>query len=288
MKKSKPSLTQVAQAFSREQLKDAVVKSYPLPEYATMKDVPSATGTSNGRICDVLVMECYPSRGLHLLGFEVITSRSEWKAELTEPDKAEAMGKYCTYWNVVANQGVVPVAELPLSWGLIEVGGVYDPADPSVMRCQSTQVKPPLPNPDIQPVDMRLLAAIMRRANRLIEDPALLSKEVQRVARVEYKKGLQQGLARRQSELDSLLRELQREHEARRDIEALLGITLKDLPQRHGSDKLGQDIQMVLNGELDRWEDQINLMRRTMAGVLGFCAEWDQVQAFKKALKDTA
>jgi hypothetical protein len=58
---------------------------------------------------------------LWLAGIEIKVSRSDWKKELAHAEKSVAIQKYCKYWYVAAPVGVVPVAEVPEAWGLIDV-----------------------------------------------------------------------------------------------------------------------------------------------------------------------
>lgn len=52
-------------------------------------------------------------------GFEVKVSRSDWLTELADPEKAEAWGRYCHYfWLVAASKDIVR-GDLPAGWGLL-------------------------------------------------------------------------------------------------------------------------------------------------------------------------
>jgi hypothetical protein len=101
----------------------AIRKAYPTNAWAVLEQVGNSVGFKCGRWADVLAISLWPSRGLEVLGFEVKVSRSDWKAELAQPEKADAIQRYCDRWWIAAPAGVVPKEELPPNWGLMEVTG---------------------------------------------------------------------------------------------------------------------------------------------------------------------
>lgn len=102
-------------------IENALAERYCAPEWAFLLQVRSSTGANYARTADALAMSLYPSRGLHLHGFEIKVSKSDWKRELSNPDKAEEIARFCHFWWVVAPEGVVPVDEVPPNWGLLEL-----------------------------------------------------------------------------------------------------------------------------------------------------------------------
>jgi hypothetical protein len=101
----------------------AIRKAYPTNAWAVLEQVGNSVGFKCGRWADVLAISLWPSRGLEALGFEVKVSRSDWKAELAQPEKADAIQRYCDRWWIAAPAGVVPKEEVPPNWGLMEVTG---------------------------------------------------------------------------------------------------------------------------------------------------------------------
>jgi len=68
-------------------------------------------------------MSLYPSRGLTLTGFEIKSSRADWRNEKKNPEKAEEIARFCDFWIVVAgHEEVIPVEEVPNAWGLLVPG----------------------------------------------------------------------------------------------------------------------------------------------------------------------
>lgn len=146
---------------------------YAPPAYAFLVQVGNGTGQYCKRHCDAIAMSLYPSRGLELHGFEVKVSRSDWKKELSQPEKAEAIAMYCHRWWIVAPKGIVPTADLPQKWGLLEATG-------GSLRCtkQADQL-------DATKPDWAFMAAVMRRVHEQSSDKQVLLTE--------YKRGWDEG-----------------------------------------------------------------------------------------------
>ncbi len=68
-----------------------------------------------------MAMGVWPSRGLVLHGIEIKVSRNDWRRELADPSKAEQLARFCDFFWVAAPEGIIPVAELPPNWGLLEL-----------------------------------------------------------------------------------------------------------------------------------------------------------------------
>lgn len=172
---------------------------YPSPEYAFIPQVAEGTGVNSGRIADALAFSCWPSRGLHFIGFEVKVSRSDWRREKQDPAKAEAICRFCKYWFVAAPQGVVPVDEVPETWGLIECGN----GKPKTLR-KAAALTP-------QPLTTEFVAAIMRRLAEYGGDRKLIEAEITKAkqdaheeAKTQWEKNSPHELKRVRSSLESL------------------------------------------------------------------------------------
>lgn len=137
-------------------------------------------------------MSLWRSRGLTLWGIEIKVSRSDWRRELKDPAKADSIFRFCDGWLIVAPVGVVPLDEVPPTWGLWELtpGGKW----------KYTR-QPPKLAPD--PLDRPFLAALLRRASEL----ATNGDGVQ-AARAEGFKAGQESAARTGERVQSDLKEL--------------------------------------------------------------------------------
>ncbi len=95
-------------------------RKYAGDEYFMLEEVRDRAGFDVKRTADALVMGLWPSRGLHLEGFEVKASRGDWVNELHNPAKADVFWKLCHKWWVVAgDEKIVKKGELPDGWGLM-------------------------------------------------------------------------------------------------------------------------------------------------------------------------
>lgn len=108
--------------------------------------------SSGSRYADMVAMNLWPSRGLAIHGFEIKAYRNDWKKELKTPAKAEAVARYCDYWWLVANEGIVKDDELPDTWGLIEVKN----------NALST-TKKASKKENVKPIDRNFMASLFRR-----------------------------------------------------------------------------------------------------------------------------
>lgn len=125
-------------------LYDALAKKYAEPEWVIAFEVRNGTGwVKNERRADAVALNCYPSRGLSLLGFEIKASRSDWLRELKNPDKAERISAYCDTWWIVAPAGIVKTEEVPHLWGLIEHDGSGLTTTKQALALRSIQADPP-------------------------------------------------------------------------------------------------------------------------------------------------
>lgn len=70
---------------------------------------------------DMMVFNCWPSKGWLRIAFEIKTSRSDFLDELKRPEKRWLAQMYSHQFYYVAPKGVVEMRELPGGCGLIEV-----------------------------------------------------------------------------------------------------------------------------------------------------------------------
>jgi hypothetical protein len=141
--------------FTAGDMLNLLTVRYAAPAYAFLSQVRNQTGFSKSivRTADGLALSLYPSRGIHLHGFEIKVSRGDWLSELRNPVKADEIGKHCHYWWIVApSTQIVPIDELPATWGLlIERGGKLFTAKEATFM-----------NPEQLPLTM--MGAIFRKA----------------------------------------------------------------------------------------------------------------------------
>jgi hypothetical protein len=141
--------------FTAGDMLNLLTVRYAAPAYAFLSQVRNQTGFAKSvvRTADGLALSLYPSRGIYLHGFEIKVSRGDWLSELRNPVKADEIGKHCNYWWIVApSTKIVPVEELPDTWGLlVERGGkLFTAKEASFMTPE--------------PLPLTMMAAIFRKA----------------------------------------------------------------------------------------------------------------------------
>lgn len=95
------------------------------PDWVLIEEARSGPGSDGNRgQCDLLAINLYQSRGMHLIGYEIKVSTSDMRAELKQPDKAERFARYCRTWWVVTTPKVWEATqhEIPPSLGSDDLG----------------------------------------------------------------------------------------------------------------------------------------------------------------------
>lgn len=200
--------------------------------YAFLEQVSDGTGKDCNRWADALAVQLWTSRGLEIIGFEIKVSRQDWIKELKQPQKADAIAKYCHRWYlVVGDTNIVQFGELPMNWGLMA------PYTKKSLKI----VKPAVINKNPKPVDMSFLCAILRRTTQQLTDRA--------VKNVEYQRGYDEGFKHGKEELD-YLRESKNEQldtlqNKIKDFQERSGVNINDW--HHTPSQIGDAVKMVLN-----------------------------------------
>jgi hypothetical protein len=91
---------------------------------------------------------------MEVYGFEIKVARGDWKRELTNPAKADAIQRYCDRWWIVADEKIVELGELPPTWGLMAPKG------------EGLKVLVEAPKLEATPLSRKFVAAICRAAQK--------------------------------------------------------------------------------------------------------------------------
>lgn len=188
----------------------ALVKRYPSPQYALMAQVANGTGYGASRWADALAMSLWPSRGLHLHGFEIKVGRGDWLRELKAPAKAEEIASYCHFWWIVAAEGIVYRDELPPTWGLLE------------MKSRGLVQVVAAPQREATLLDASMVAAILRRSTETMVPKAAIAGLSDAERDEAYARGKQSA----ENRFDT--GELKRLKESIARFEAAAGITINE------------------------------------------------------------
>lgn len=167
-------------------------RRHPSGEWAYMEEVAPRTGGGT-RYADAVAVNLWSSRGHAVHGFEVKVSRSDWLRELKQPEKAEEIYRYCDYWWLVTEKGLVKDGELPPTWGHLERrgSGLY-----------TVKAAPKL---EAKPLTRAFFASLVRRSFEGLERKAS-AIHADKVAelRAEYEKAKQDHRSSVKRELDTL------------------------------------------------------------------------------------
>lgn len=223
---------------------EALKAKYSPPAYAMFTEVGDGTGGNCRRHADAVAMSIWPSRGLLLEGFEVKSSRSDWKKELENPAKADSIFKFCDRWWVVAwESDIVRRGELPPTWGLMVLDG------------RGLKVSVDAPRLEPKPITRSFLAAIFRRAVEQSVDDKVL-KDQWNLGYAEGKKYFEECNEQDRKNHNELYARVKKFEEAS-------GVSI-----RYGwekPEKIGEAVRYVLHGEMPvgklkqvmSWVDQV-------------------------------
>jgi hypothetical protein len=131
-------------------------------DYAYFDEVEFITDGAGGRRCDGIAMSLWPSRGLELHGFEIKVSRSDYLAELRDPDKAKAFKSHCDRWWLVARSRTIVKDDLPRGWG-----AMWPRGGRLVVSVGAPKLEP-------APMPRGMLAGLLRRAAQGNADKATM------------------------------------------------------------------------------------------------------------------
>lgn len=196
--------------FGTSSIAAAMRVAYPSSAYAVLFEVANATGFGCNRHADALVMSLWPSRGLHVTGFEFKASRSDWIKELKDPAKAEAVAQYCDFWTLaVSDEDIVKPGELPIGWGLMAVSGKTLKTITAPTRLEA------------KPWTREFQAAVLRS---VAEPVAAIDYVALNVAREEGRKEAAETAERREKEWEKQFRDLLKKVD---EFESLTGISIQ-------------------------------------------------------------
>lgn len=230
--------------------------------YAFLEQVSNGKGLKSRRWSDALAVQLWESRGLEITGFEVKVSRQDWIKELKNPDKADAIAKYCHSWYLVlGDENIIQFGELPMNWGLMI------PHTKKTLKI----TKPAVRNKNPKPVDMPFLCAILRRATQQLTNRAIKQER--------YDSGYHSGFEDGKKELDYLRESKNNQLDTLKNKIKLFqeksGVNIDDW--HYKPEKIGDAVKMVLNG---KHRQELENLLRLRERVLN-CAESIDVEIKK-------
>lgn len=194
---------------------ELLARRYPKAESALLPQVADKTGFAH-RFADAILMNLWQSRGLTIEGFEIKTRRQDWLRELKDPKKADVIYQFCDKWWIVAPKDIVDAAaELPPTWGLMEV---CPKGDDHVLKIKVRAPK----NPDVKEPSRAFIAALLRRL-REHASPEAEQEKLLAAARAEGRLAAEEDAKQRTS---YELREYQQLKESVAEFEAKSGVKI--------------------------------------------------------------
>lgn len=222
-----------ARAWTAPELEALVRGRHPEPAWAVLSNVASTLGRGTARRADAVAMGPWSSVGLKLHGFELKVSRHDWVRELQDVEKAEAVGRFCDLWWVVAPPAVVKLEELPALWGLLEPSG-------NGLKVR----RPATVRPNVEAVSRGFLAAVFRKVSEV--------STVELALKAAREEGRREGFA--QGEASALRRGPNAD--AARELEQLKALVARfqeasgvDLSATWNAAGIGKAVQLVLAGQ---------------------------------------
>lgn len=197
----------------------ALRAKFPSDQYALLRHVGNGTGYEKSyRWADGFAMGLWPSRGLPVHGIEIKVSRSDWLAELKQPEKADEIAQYCDFWWLAVpgeKNAIVRSGELPSGWGLIRWKNGKWVTDRVATQLPTLAAKE-------RKLPTAFVAAVLRRAQEQLPAETLLAAEHRR-GRIE---GISETRDSVKEEHEKLKGEIEAMREAIRQFEKDTGIDI--------------------------------------------------------------
>lgn len=240
----------------------ALRQHLPEREWALLFEVGNATGHNCRRHADAVGMSLWPSRGFELHGFEFKCSKTDLKREVENPEKADAVGKFCDHWwVVVSDPKVLEGIEVPAAWGIMVL------EEGAIVRKRHAKVL------EAQPITRGFVAALLRRAS---ETHNRLTNEAAQALRWKVEREQQEAFKARKQDTSALdaLQQLQNVV-ATFERETGLHVSRFDWQTR----KLAEQIKLVGILENLHLGDKAESLRRAAENVEKVCAAMDALRA---------
>lgn len=265
-------MTSMATSIIAEDIMAALRVRFPFgpqKQWVLMEQVRGGAGWDR-RTADAIALGMWQSSGHELIGFEIKVSRSDWRREVLEPEKADSILSYCDRWYVVAPKGVVPLdfgsgLAVPDGMGLLEYDG---------KRLTESKKAPKLAP---KPLTRGFIAQLFKGAFSQLPGPTQIA-EAEKRGRDERDAHWQEALDRERRERD----DIQRRYEQRsRELFEAFGLTEFDISEAR---RRGLLVREAL--EADRITGRVAEARRMAWEVLASTQEFARTDEADRLLAD--
>lgn len=232
-------------------------KKFPSNEYALMQEVSDAAGFNRSRSADYIIMNLWPSRGLHLTGIELKSYRGDWLSELKKPQKAENIFKYCDYFVLLTtDETIAKIEEIPVTWGWWVIKGTK-----IIVRKEAPKLIP-------EQISRNFLAAMLKRAcsrDKLVHIDSIQDTINSAVESYKNSRGNDEGYFKK--EYDKLRLNVS-------DFERQTGFNLKSYGSYIASHKeVGEAVRFVVNNKHENIVKQLQALEPTAKKLLDRISE---------------
>lgn len=219
----------------------ALSAKYPAPSWAYFQEVSSGTGRFHSRTADGLAVGLWPSRGFETHGFEMKVRRGDFLREMKDPEKAEAIFRYCDRWWLVCPNKLVQVEEVPKTWGLMVLKGD---------RLYIEKAAPELPAKEWS---RPFIASLLRD----IHEQYIPKRSIQD----EIKQAKAEAKASAEDTLKYQLKGLQAIADGVREFEKASGISIGIGHWSHGPKQIGKAVNIILNHGVEKQAKSLEYAR---------------------------
>jgi hypothetical protein len=251
--------------WQSDELVDRLGRKFGPPAFAFLPQLRNGTGFARhtNRTADAVAFSVWPSRGLHLYGFEIKVGRGDWLMELRDPEKAEGIQQFCTFWYLVAPKDVVDLSEVPPYWGLLTPEGVG-------LKTVKTAIET-----TPKPLDTLMVASILRNAAGSIP---YFKNDYIHVSKVDEQVEERADILAKRSVTDF---SVERYRQLEKDVAAFETASGLDIsmPWPHKTGVIGAAVKVIL-------DDRSDAISRLSSEAKGLRTIADRIDAVVKSLRD--
>lgn len=226
------------------ELHAALAVKYAAPAWAYFEEVSSGTGVYHRRTADGLAVSLWPSRGYETHGFELKVYRGDFLKEMKDPEKAEAIFKYCDRWWLVCPNKLVKVEEVPKTWGLM------------VLKGDKLYIEKPAPELQSKEWGRPFVASLLRDINQQYIPKRLIEDRIEQAEQAATKAA--------EDTFKYKMHGLEETAKAVKEFEKASGVSIGVGYWRHTPTQIGKAVKVVLEHgvekqakDLERTRDQL-------------------------------
>ena len=218
--------------------------------FLVIPQVGNGVGANRRRTIDALMIQTWPSRTLQIIAVEYKQHRSDWRRELKDGAKAEAIAHHCDRFLILAPKGIVELGEVPDGWGLWE----FD------KRRRLLRTKPPpelSPNVERGPLTLSFLASVLKAAEKVNRNAGVLATDRAEL-REKHQEEVEAEVKRRSRKYEELKADVDR-------FQAESGIQIEHTWQMGN---IGEGLQQYLKNP-DEVREHLEREKQTLERMLG-------------------